>query len=158
MENKKTIEIRTSAVVIVCIMIVLLVAGVIGVTIYHQTTANSFIIPDNYILKYSKRFSAVDGSDDDYYIYNDKVIHEMKSYSPIKNSHKITIYENLDINTNEIETYVNNQKTKDIIVGSGLIELSEGSSSIGTSLGDTFCDNLIEKLINNKKGKIILDI
>ena len=65
---------------IIIMIIILLIMGVLIILIHKNS---KYIIPDNYIKKIEKHKSYLDGTDEDIYVYNYKIIVEENSYFPI---------------------------------------------------------------------------
>ena len=65
------------------IIIMIIILLIIGVLIILTHKNSKYIIPDNYIKKIEKHMSYLDGTDEDIYVYNDKIIVEKNSYFPI---------------------------------------------------------------------------
>ena len=77
----------------------------------NNDSNKSYEIPNDYIKKFDKNTSYVDGPDITYYIYKDKIITDKNSYypvgSPSGSTHErtITLYDNLNINENGSDDY-----------------------------------------------------
>ena len=56
------------------IIIMIIILLIIGVLIILTHKNSKYIIPDNYIKKIEKHMSYLDGTDEDIYVYNDKII------------------------------------------------------------------------------------
>ena len=63
----------------IIIMIVIFLIIFIGFLIYKN---RKYVIPDDYVRKIENYMSYLDGSDEDIYVYNDKIIVEENSYYP----------------------------------------------------------------------------
>lgn len=79
-------------------IIILLLIGVLSIPINKNS---KYIIPDNYINKIEKHMSYLDGTDEDIYVYDDKIVVEKNSYYPYGQysySHckTITIYKGIN--------------------------------------------------------------
>ena len=82
------------------IMILIILIIIVLCFILYKTFV-PFKIPENYNLKFENNKSYIDGPDKTFYIYNNKIIVEEKSYFPdgytkgTKNRN-ITVYKNID--------------------------------------------------------------
>ena len=63
----------------IIIMIVILLVIFIGLIIYKN---RKYVIPDDYVRKIENHMSYLDGSNEDIYVYNDKIIVVENSYYP----------------------------------------------------------------------------
>lgn len=80
------------------IMIVIFLIIFIGVLIYKN---RKYVIPDDYVRKIENHMSYLEGSDEDIYVYNDKIIVEENSYYPYgqhlyTHCRTITIYKGIN--------------------------------------------------------------
>ena len=64
------------------IIIMIIILLIIGVLIILTHKNSKYIIQDNYIKKIEKHMSYLDGTDEDIYVYNDKIVVEKNSYYP----------------------------------------------------------------------------
>lgn len=83
------------------IIIMIIILLIIGVLIILTHKNSKYIIPDNYIKKIEKHMSYLDGTDEDIYVYNDKIIVEENSYYPYgqhlyTHCRTITIYKGIN--------------------------------------------------------------
>ena len=108
MENNKGFLLgKKKLILLIAISIISICSILLGVKYYLKI---NFTIPDNYIRKDEDYNSYMDGSDSDYYIYDNKVIVDTVSYFPdglysYTKERTVTLYNHL--NENEIENYKN---------------------------------------------------
>jgi len=71
----------------------------IGMTTFVWKTRGIYHIPQNYIRKIEDHQAYMDGADNDYYVYNDRIIQDEKWEYPLgseyTHEHRITVY-NID--------------------------------------------------------------
>ena len=75
----------------------LIVAVVIGIIFFKGGTKGNYTLPEDYIRKFENHQSFVDGPDNNYYIYKNKIIEVQNNHYPVgapKGTHerKITVY------------------------------------------------------------------
>lgn len=108
MENNKGRSLgKKKLILLIAISIIIICSILVGVKYYLKI---NFTIPDDYIRKDEDYNSYMDGSDADYYIYDNKVIVDTVSYFPdglysYTKERTVTLYNNL--NENEIKNYKN---------------------------------------------------
>ncbi len=108
MENNKGFLLgKKKLILLIAISIISICSILLGVKYYLKI---NFTIPDDYIRKDESYDSYRDGSDTDYYIYDNKVIVDTVSYFPdglysYTKERTVTLYNNL--NENEIKNYKN---------------------------------------------------
>ena len=108
MENNKGFLLgKKKLILLIAISIISICSILLGVKYYLKI---NFTIPDNYIRKDEDYNSYMDGSDSDYYIYDNKVIVDTVSYFPdglysYTKERTVTLYNHL--NENEIKNYKN---------------------------------------------------
>ncbi len=108
MENNKGSSLgKKKLILLIAISIISICSILLGVKYYLKI---NFTIPDDYIRKDEDYNSYMDGSDADYYIYDNKVIVDTVSYFPdglysYTKERTVTLYNNL--NENEIKNYKN---------------------------------------------------
>ena len=108
MENNKGFLLgKKKLILLIAISIISICSILLGVKYYLKI---NFTIPDDYIRKDESYDSYRDGSDTDYYIYDNKVIVDTVSYFPdglysYTKERTVTLYNHL--NENEIENYKN---------------------------------------------------
>ena len=113
MENNKGRSLgKKKLILLIAISIISICSILLGVKYYLKI---NFTIPDDYIRKDEDYNSYMDGSDADYYIYDNKVIVDTVSYFPdglysYTKERTVTLYNNL--NENEIKNYKNTIYTK----------------------------------------------
>ena len=113
MENNKGFLLgKKKLILLIAISIISICSILLGVKYYLKI---NFTIPDDYIRKDEDYNSYMDGSDSDYYIYDNKVIVDTVSYFPdglysYTKERTVTLYNNL--NENEIKNYKNTIYTK----------------------------------------------
>ena len=108
MENNKGRSFsKKKLILLIAISIIIICSILVGVKYYLKI---NFKIPDDYIRKDESYDSYRDGSDIDYYIYDNKVIVDTVSYFPdglypYTKERTVTLYNHL--NENEIKNYKN---------------------------------------------------
>ena len=75
----------------------LIVAVVIGIIFFKGGTKGNYTLPEDYIRKYEDHRAYLDGPDNDYYLYKNKIIKVQNNYYPVgapkgKHERKITVY------------------------------------------------------------------
>lgn len=111
MKNKKVLIIVGVIILVISILIyIFIITSTNDKNDQNNVVKSNFTIPSDYLKKIENHMSYVDGPDIDYYIYNDKIIIDRNSFYPLgqysyNHEHTITVYENLEINENNINNY-----------------------------------------------------
>ncbi len=83
--------------VLIIVGILILVVIAVGMFLYRGRITGNYTLPEDYIRKYEDHRAYLDGPDNDYYIYKNKIIQVQNNHYPVgapkgKHERKITVY------------------------------------------------------------------
>lgn len=113
MENNKGVLLDKKKLILIIPISIIIICGIlVGIKYYLKI---NFKIPDDYIRKDEDYNSYMDGSDSDYYIYDNKIIVDTVSYFPAgiysyTKERTVILYNHL--NEKEIKNYKNTIENK----------------------------------------------